>query len=868
MADPFQPKFVDLVRNHSTSVGTGNFTLGPAVNGFASLATALAIGDQFYYSAIGVDKPAEREVGRGTLLAGGIVARETISGPKTNFTSGTKAIALIAAAEWFTTVQTGIGGGGASDAVTHSATRAALAALSTSGGPAFLREAGREGVFVFDGANLSAQVAADPAQGVYVAPASDVTGATGAWVRKYSGPIDIRWFGAVADCTALGVGTDNAAAINGALAVAALNKGGEILVPRSTLGYRVASSITITGGVKLSGQGFSQSPGGAFPSAHRASLLVFDPNVAGLKFFAFTDNAANNQVIEFESSIYSVVEDIYLYGGGGSSVTAHGVEVRAAVDFRNVRIENFAGNGLFVTADTAGPNPYGNANCSGFSRIMARYNGCHGIRIKGGDSNACLFENCDTSFNGGAGVLDDTTIGGNTYIGHHCNQNNMSHGQSTAQTTQVQTDFAGLSDAVCGSIIFTNAAETSHALLGCYVEDSFGKLAHLPAGVLVLGGLLARAGYHTATSTPMVLDSDDGIVKIGTIKATGSGGVVPVAATLAFNADLGWGGVSADARINYSANSGLVMGGSGASEDFVLFNKLAQSALWVPTGTRNINVGGNVTATGVVAGSNLSGTNSGDQTIILTGDVTGSGSGSFAATIAANSVTFSKLVAAGAASIVGATAAGNFAELAPASARTVLGLATIATSGSGADLTASSVAYAKIQNVAATSLLGNPTGTAAAPSEIGLAGGLGFSGSTLTAAGALTPTSVASSGAITSSSGTAGVGYATGAGGAVTQATNKSTGVTLNKACGTITMHNAALAAAALVSFTVTNSAIAVTDTINLNLRSGNAAAGAYRYWIDKVSAGSFVIVVENRSGGSLSEALVFTFAALKAVAA
>jgi hypothetical protein len=40
---------------------------------------------------------------------------------------------------------------------------------------------------------------------------------------------------------------------------------------------------------------------------------------------------------------------------------------------------------------------------------------------------------------------------------------------------------------------------------------------------------------------------------------------------------------------------------------------------------------------------NLSGSNTGDQTITLTGDVTGSGIGSFAATIVANGVTFSKM---------------------------------------------------------------------------------------------------------------------------------------------------------------------------------------------------------------------------------
>lgn len=52
---------------------------------------------------------------------------------------------------------------------------------------------------------------------------------------------------------------------------------------------------------------------------------------------------------------------------------------------------------------------------------------------------------------------------------------------------------------------------------------------------------------------------------------------------------------------------------------------------------------GNITTTGTVTGSNLSGTNTGDQTITLTSDVTGSGTGSFATTIVSNAVTNSKL---------------------------------------------------------------------------------------------------------------------------------------------------------------------------------------------------------------------------------
>ena len=105
MADPFQPKFVDLVRNTTTTTGTSDFVLGPAVNGYSSFADACAVGDQFYYAAIGVDKAGEREVGRGTLLAGGVIARDPVGGTKTNFTGATTSIALVAAAEWFGEVE-------------------------------------------------------------------------------------------------------------------------------------------------------------------------------------------------------------------------------------------------------------------------------------------------------------------------------------------------------------------------------------------------------------------------------------------------------------------------------------------------------------------------------------------------------------------------------------------------------------------------------------------------------------------------------------------------------------------------------------------------------------------------------------------
>ncbi len=102
-------------------------------------------------------------------------------------------------------------------------------------------------------------------------------------------------------------------------------------------------------------------------------------------------------------------------------------------------------------------------------------------------------------------------------------------------------------------------------------------------------------------------------------------------------------------------------------------------------------------------------------------------------------------------------------------------------------------------------------------------------------------------------------------GGTVTQDTSKSTGVTLNKLCGQITMHNAALSQDTSVSFVLTNSYIDTTDVLIVNIASGGTA-GAYATQVELINSGSCRISLFNHSSGSLSEALVLNFAVIKAV--
>ena len=103
------------------------------------------------------------------------------------------------------------------------------------------------------------------------------------------------------------------------------------------------------------------------------------------------------------------------------------------------------------------------------------------------------------------------------------------------------------------------------------------------------------------------------------------------------------------------------------------------------------------------------------------------------------------------------------------------------------------------------------------------------------------------------------LGFVAGAGGAVTQATSRTTGVTLNNSTGQITMFSAAGSATA-ATFTVTNSQVAITDIIILNQKSGT---NLYLLLVTAVAAGSFNITFYT-TGGTATDAPVINFSVIK----
>ena len=208
----------------------------------------------------------------------------------------------------------------------------------------------------------------------------------------------------------------------------------------------------------------------------------------------------------------------------------------------------------------------------------------------------------------------------------------------------------------------------------------------------VATGAGLAGGPITTTGTISIAAGGVTYAKIQNVAAASLVGNPTGAPAVAEGITLGSGLAFAGATLTATGGSGTVTTVSVVTANGVsgaVANPTTTPAITVTLGAITPTT---IVASGAISGSNLSGSNTGDQTITLTGPVTGTGAGSFATTITASAVT----------------------------------TATIA---------AAAVTYAKIQNEAASSLLGNPTGSPAAPSEITLGSGLAFAGSTLTATG-------------------------------------------------------------------------------------------------------------------------------------
>lgn len=107
------------------------------------------------------------------------------------------------------------------------------------------------------------------------------------------------------------------------------------------------------------------------------------------------------------------------------------------------------------------------------------------------------------------------------------------------------------------------------------------------------------------------------------------------------------------------------------------------------------------------------------------------------------------------------------------------------------------------------------------------------------------------------------LGYGAGAGGIVTQPTNKGATVTLNKPSGRIIMSNSALAGNSVIQFIVNNSVVDAIDTVVCNVTGGAGDVNAYTCTTFPY-AGGFYVSLRNMTSGVLSDAVQIQFNVIK----
>jgi hypothetical protein len=514
------------------------------------------------------------------------------------------------------------------------------------------------------------------------------------------------------------------------------------------------------------------------------------------------------------------------------------------------RITNISNNIVSGTVTSVGVTPGDGIQVSGspvttsgniniLNTGVTRLNAGTGISLSGSNGN----------------VTVSTTVTGGTVTGVTVASTTLTVTGSPITTTGTITINLPSTITVTGNITGGNLTTGGRVIATGNVTG--GNLT--TAGVLSVTGNANTGNLGTTTaiiSTGNITTINSGLLQNGnsniTITANGNvsitaaGGTTELVVTSTGANIAGTFNVTGNANVGNLGTAGLVV----ATGNVTGGNLVTGGALSV---TGNANTGNLGTATAIITTGNITTVNSGllqngnsNITITANGNVSITASGGTPELV----VTSTGANIAGTFNVTGNTDVGN---LGTATAIITTGNITTINSGLLQNGT-SNIAITNNGNVSITASGGTPelvvTSTGA-----NITGTLSVTGNTdvgnLTTAGSIL------------SNGILGIGYTTGSGGTITQLTSRTTGVTINKISGSITLFTAA-GVSAYTSFTVTNSTVAATDTIIVNQKSGT---DRYEAFVSNTAAGSFAITFSDRTG-TTNEAPVFNFAVIKAVAA
>lgn len=259
-----------------------------------------------------------------------------------------------------------------------------LRALPTSKKAAVLSTEGRSGVFIWRSGDYSTYVAADPLEGVFV-KADGVSASLGAWVRSFSGPVDIKWFGAVPN----GNPSETTEAIQRALNLAAFINAGKVLVPAGEWrisktqtetfqtvampeGQRDGYALIIPTGVTVEGEGY------------RSVLKRYVPDTLWIAVLAHnTGGVIRNIRLEGNETMFPYTGNTYGSGGGVSIENGTGSQ-NEAITLENLWINDTPGYGVGLG--------WGNQLGVTMRNLFIKGTGSDGIDMKRAINGAAIFD--------------------------------------------------------------------------------------------------------------------------------------------------------------------------------------------------------------------------------------------------------------------------------------------------------------------------------------------------------------------------------------------------------------------------------------------------------------------------------------------
>jgi len=504
------------------------------------------------------------------------------------------------------------------------------------------------GLFLFDDSDLSALVAADTANGIYVAPTSDETGASGAWVRQFWGAVNPCWFGV----STAGTGAANSAALEIVFATLRargvagyLSRGVEkIVFPHGI--YNFSDTIELTGGSWI-------IEGEGPPTDESGATLKFAAGVVGIRVHDYNTQGAVVRSAG-ERANYSEIRNLRLGGAyTGTEDSAHGIHLRARAVVVGCKIQDFGGNGVHVTA-TAGGGGADEGNANLFEIRNTRAVRCTtGLYVDGADANAGLVQLFDASSNRRWGIWDASFLG-NTYVACHADANgfkpntvattvtysgkrySVRHFQEAGASTNAPSGttanntwwyYIGAGGEASWLNIFEWANGTTYRSGGAYCMDSGNAVTVLdncyaegsqPASQID-GKVLVVGGLHTETGI------------IGIYSGTAWGGWIRVGSdeillnNIEVDGTLTIDRLLADLKIGYAAFTG----GSVTQ----LTNKSTGVTLNKPSGRITLN---NTTlAAGASVSFTLSNTSIADTDVVLVNITAGASANSYEAQVTA-----------------------------------------------------------------------------------------------------------------------------------------------------------------------------------------------------------------------------------------